>query len=234
MPPTSAARRIDPDPAVDPSPEPALPRPRLAGDSPKSRRTRAHIVDTAVRLLVERGYAASPNPVIAEAAGLTRGAMLYHFPDRASLVAEVVDHLQRERTRLFEAAVAEAPHGADRTDHAIDSYWGLLTHRAFTAFGELEAAARTDAELAVLIAPARDAFDRAQLGAGMFGLVQGGSGPRLQASRDLARFMLEGLVRARLADDGEARTERLLAVVKRAARMLNRKGETADLWPYAH
>ena len=28
-----------------------------------------------------------------------------------------------------------------------------------------------------------------------------------------------------------ARTERLLAVVKRAARILNRKGPGADLWP---
>ncbi|MBE7218392.1 MAG: TetR family transcriptional regulator [Caulobacteraceae bacterium] len=230
MPPTSAARRVEPDAA----PELPAPRARAAGDSPKSRRTRAHIVDTAVRLLVERGYAAAPNPVIAEAAGLTRGAMLYHFPDRASLVGEVVDHLQRERTRLFQAAEADAPHGADRTDHAIDSYWGLLTHPAFVAFGELEAAARTDPELAALIAPARDAFDRAQLGDGMFALVQGGASTRLQASRDLARFMLEGLARARLADDGDGRTERLLAVVKRAARMLNRKGEAADLWPYAH
>ena len=227
-----------PDPAVEPesAPEPpaeppAEPKARAAGDSPKSRRTRAHIVDTAVRLLVERGYAASPNPAIAEAAGLTRGAMLYHFPTRESLVQAVVDHLQRERARLFEAAVAAAPHGADRTDHAIESYWRLLPHPAFVAFGELEAAARTDAALAQVIAPARDAFDRAQVGEGMFGLVQGGAAPRLQTSRDLARFMLEGLARARLADDANGRTQRLLAVVKRAARMLNRKGEAADLWP---
>ncbi len=230
MPPTSALRRVDPDPA----PELAAPRPRLAGDSPKSRRTRAHIVDTAVRMLVERGYAASPNPVIAEAAGLTRGAMLYHFPDRASLVVAVVEHLQRERTRLFDETATGAPHGADRIDHAIDSYWALLTHPAFVAFGELEAAARTDPDLAVQIAPARDAFDRAQLSDAMSGLMQGGAGPRLQASRDLARFTLEGLARARLADDGVARTARLLAVIRRAARMLNRKGETAELWPDAH
>ena len=230
MPPATAARL---SPVEEEETAVAPLRPRLAGDSPKSRRTRANIVDTAVRLLVQRGYADATNPAIAEAAGLTRGAMLYHFPDRASLVRAVVEHLQRERARLFEAAAAGAPRGADRTDHAIDSYWTLLSHPAFVAFQELEAAARTDAELAALIAPARDAFDRAQVGEGMFGLVQGGAGPRLQASRDLARFMLEGLARAKLADDGSGRTERLLAVAKRAARMLNRKGEAADLWPCA-
>lgn len=220
---------LAPLPTFSPAP-PALERPR-AGDSPKSRRTRARILREALRLFAEQGYAASPNPVIAAAAGLTRGAMLYHFPTRDSLVRAAVSHIQDRRAALFEDAAAAAPHGADRTDHAIDSYWRLLTDPAFVAFSELECAARTDPSLAELIAPAQEAFDRAQVGEHLFDLVQGGSNPRLQASRDLARFMLEGLARAHLAYDGEARTQRLLAVVKRAARMLNRKGGEFDLWP---
>ena len=204
-------------------------RPR-AGDSPKSRRTRARILDHALRLFAEKGYAASPNSAIAEASGLTRGAMLYHFPDRESLVEAAVGHIQAVRARLFEEATAAAPHGADRTDHAIDSYWRLLSHPAFVAFAELEAAARTDALVAERVREAQEAFDRAQVGEHLFDLVQAGAGPRFQASRDLARFMLEGLARARLAYDGEARTRRLLAIAKRAARMLNRKGGEVDLW----
>ncbi len=192
---------------------------------------RARILGEALRLFAEQGYVASTNPVIAAAAGLTRGAMLYHFPTRESLVAAAVAHIQERRRALFEEAAAGAPHGADRTDHAIDCYWRLLRDPAFIAFDELERAARTDAELAALIRPAQEAFDRAQVSETMFDLVQGGASPRLQASRDLARFMLEGLARARLAYDGEARTQRLLAVVKRAARMLNRKGGETDLWP---
>ena len=42
--------------------------------------------------------------------------------------------------------------------------------------------------------------------------------------------MLEGLSRAYLADAADGRTERLRGVVKRAARMLNRKGSSSDLW----
>ncbi len=205
-------------------------RPR-AGDSPKSRRTRARILREALRLFAEQGYAASPNPVIAAAAGLTRGAMLYHFPTRESLVAAAVSHIQARRAALFEEAAASAPHGADRTDHAIDSYWRLLNDPAFVAFNEMECAARTDPALAAQIRPAQEAFDRAQVGEHMFDLVQGGSNPRLQASRDLARFLLEGMARAHMAYDGEARTRRMLAIAKRAARMLNRKGGEMDLWP---
>ena len=177
------------------------------------------------------GYRASPNPVSAAAAGLTRGAMLYHFPTRDGLVEAAVAYIQERRATLFEEAAAGAPHGADRTDHAIDSYWRLLTDPAFVAFDELEAAARTDPQLAAVIRPAQEAFDRAQVGEHMFDLVQGGSNPRLQASRDLARFLLEGLARGHLAYDGEARTQRLLAIAKRAARMLNRKGGEGELWP---
>ena len=63
--------------------------------------------------------------------------------------------------------------------------------------------------------------------------MQAGEAPRYQTSRDLARFVLEGLSRAHLAYEPDARTERLLAVAKRAARMLNRKGSITDIWPEA-
>jgi AcrR family transcriptional regulator len=200
-------------------------------DSPKSRRTRARILDAAMRLYAENGYQASGHAQVAEAANLTRGAMLYHFPDREHLMEAVVPHIQGAREKLLQSAVDEAPRGADRTDYAIDSYWRLLQETPFVAFAELERAARTDPLVRKYLAPAQDAFDRAEVGSRLFDLVQGGQGPRLQAGRDLARFMLEGLSRARLAYDGEARTEHLLTVVKRAARMLNRKGSVQDLWP---
>ncbi len=218
------------DPSM-PSRNAFVPALREIPDTPKSRRTRSRILDAAMTLCAEKGYSPSAHPQIAAAADLTRGAMLYHFPDRESLMEALVPHIQAARQRLLQAAVNEAPHGADRTDYAIDSYWRLLSETPFVAFAELERAARTDEIVRRHLSPAQDAFDRAEVGDNLFELVQGGRSPRLQAGRDLARFMLEGLSRARLAYDGAERTERLLAVVKRAARMLNRKGSVQDLWP---
>ena len=216
----------------DRAPEaPPAARPRQAGDSPKSLRTRARILDTAMRLFAEIGYHPASNAVIAEHADLTRGAMLYHFATREALLDAVIPHIQAARARLFEAAAGAMPAGQDRTDHAIESYWRLLHETAFVAFAELEAAARTDAPLRERLRSAQAAFDRNQVGEHITGLVQAGDAPRFQASRDLARFVLEGLARAHLADAPDARTERLLAVVKRAARALNRKGPVIDLWP---
>ena len=222
-------------PPLDPQPYPqgvaAPSRPRPAADSPKSLRTRARILESAMRLFVEIGYAAATNARIAEAAGLTRGAMLYHFPDRDSLIEAVAPYIHAARTRLLQAADDAAPPGVDRIDYAIDSYWRLLREPAFVAFAELEAAARTDAALRERLAPAASAFDRAEIGDHLFELVQGAEGPRFQASRDLARFMLEGMARAQVTYDKDERVERLLTVIKRATHMLNRKGGVTDLWP---
>ncbi|MCE3290141.1 MAG: TetR family transcriptional regulator [Caulobacter sp.] len=200
-------------------------------DTPKSRRTRARILDEAVRVIGSSGYAAATNAAVAEAAGITRGAMLYHFPTREDLLEGVIGYLQAERAELFRRAAEDLPPGADVTEHAIDSYWGLLRHPAFTAFMELETAARTDPVVAALIAPARAEFDRAQIGDHFLKMLHAGAGPRFQASRDLARFMLEGLARADLSYDEEGRVERLLTVIKRATHMLNRKGGVTELWP---
>lgn len=199
--------------------------------TPKSHRTRARILDAAMRLFAEVGYHAATNGMIADAAKLTRGAMLYHFATREELVEAAVEHIEIERARLFEAAAhASAAPGQDASEAAIDAYWALLHEPAFVAFAELEAAARTEPMLRPRLAAAQAAFDRAQIGGGFGALAQAGADPRFQASRDLGRFLLEGMARGAMTYDEKARRERLLAVVKRAVRMLNRKGDVHDLW----
>jgi AcrR family transcriptional regulator len=202
-----------------------------AKETPKSRRTRARILDAAMRLFAEVGYHAATNAMIAEAANLTRGAMLYHFGSREELVEAAVAHIEVERARLFEQAAAPAAPGVDAAEHAIDAYWGLLHEVPFVAFAELESAARTEAMLRDRLASAQSAFDRAQVGERFNALAQAGADPRFQTSRDLGRFVLEGLARGAMTYDELARKERLLTVVKRAVRVLNRKGDVQELWP---
>ena len=200
-------------------------------DTPKSRRTRLRILAAATRLFAELGYHAATNAVIAEAAEITRGAMLYHFASREALLDSVIEHIQAERLALFDAAAADPPPGVDATAHAIAAYWRLLSEPPFVAFAELEAVARTDSAVRARIAPAQAAFDQVQVGAPFSAIAQAGQGPRLQASRDLARFLLEGLAHANLTYEREGRVKNLIAVVDRAVRMLNRKGDVEQLWP---
>ena len=199
--------------------------------TPKSQRTRARILDAAMRLFAQVGYHAATNALIAEAAKLTRGAMLYHFATREELVEAAITHIELERARLFEQAGATPhPPGVDAAEHAIDAYWALLQETPFVAFAELESAARTDPMLRERLAGAQNAFDRAQVGVRFGAMVQAGADPRFQTSRDLGRFLLEGLARGAMTYDEQVRRERLLGVVKRAVRMLNRKGDIHELW----
>lgn len=183
-------------------------------------------------LFAEIGYHAATNAVIADAADLTRGAMLYHFTSREELVEAAIGYIELHRARLFEQAAAEpAEAGVDASEHAIEVYWSMLQQPSFLAFAEIEAAARTDPMLSQLLRGARSEFDHAQLGGDRFGaMVQAGADPRFQTSRDLGRFLLEGMARGSMTYDESARRDRLLAVVKRAVRMLNRKGDLHDLW----
>lgn len=203
-------------------------RERLAQDTPKSRRTRTRILDAAMRMFAELGYHAAANAQIAQAAGITRGAMLYHFPTREDLVVAAIGHIQAQRMIRLQEVGIERPAGADPSDHAIDAYWQLLAETPFVAFAELENAARTEAFVRDALAPAQAEFDRAQIGEQP--IVQGGAAARLQTGRDFARFLLEGLARARLTYEEAERSERLLTVIKRATHMLNRKGSETDLW----
>lgn len=166
-------------PSFEPLPAEAVVAPpkARAANSPKSLRTRGRILEAAMRLFVQIGYHEATNAKIAEAARLTRGAMLYHFPDRESLIEAVVPFIQAARTRLLQDAMNAAPHGAERIDYTIDAYWRLLSTEPFTAFAELELAARTDAALAVRLADAQAAFDRGEIGEHIFDLIQGGGGP---------------------------------------------------------
>jgi AcrR family transcriptional regulator len=203
-----------------------------AKETPKSRRTRARILEAAMRLFAEVGYHAATNAMIADAANLTRGAMLYHFASREELVEAAVSYIDVERARLFEQVAAAPPApGVDAAEHAIDAYWRLLHETPFLAFAELEAAARTDPMLRSRLAGAQSAFDHNQIGDRFLPLTSAGADPRFQTSRDLGRFLLEGLARGALTYDEQARKERLLAVVKRAVRVLNRKGDVQELWP---
>ena len=211
--------------------EPETPLPtRPAKDTPKSRRTRTRILDQAARLVREIGYANANNAVIAEAAGLTRGAMLYHFPTRESLIEGLVEHLSAQADALFAEAARNRAPGADVAEHAVDAYWRILHTPPMLAMRELRVAARTDPAVRERLAPAVSAFDRAEPESVM-ALFQPGSTPRGQAGRDLARFLLEGLANADLTYNSEVRAQRLISMLKRIVRVLNRKGEVSDIWP---
>jgi AcrR family transcriptional regulator len=76
----------------------------------RSAATQEALTVAARRLWGERGYAAVGTPEIADAAGVTRGAMYHQYADKAALFLAVVEAVETEvMERLTAAVVAAGP-----------------------------------------------------------------------------------------------------------------------------
>lgn len=73
----------------------------MNGHERRSLQTRTKLLDTAVELLIEVGYAGVTSPMLCERAGMTRGALHHHFPEGkqalyACLLKQIVDQMDLE------------------------------------------------------------------------------------------------------------------------------------------
>jgi AcrR family transcriptional regulator len=74
--------------------------------------TRAALLATARGLFAERGFAATSTEELVAAAGVTRGALYYHYADKRALFEAVFEDLERELVETLLAklgAVADDP-----------------------------------------------------------------------------------------------------------------------------
>ena len=71
--------------------------------------TRRALVAAARQLFADKGFAGTSTPEIAEAAGVTRGALYHHFADKAALFIAVVE----EEHLLIAMAINSAAAGED-------------------------------------------------------------------------------------------------------------------------
>lgn len=98
----------------------------------RSRATRQRLLEAAVSCLAEHGWAGSTVSVVAERAGVSRGAAQHHFPTREDLFTAAVEYVAEERSTALRALF---PEGAAGDRHAVvaalvDLYTGPLFRAA--------------------------------------------------------------------------------------------------------
>jgi len=96
--------------------------PAPARQQDRSRATQRRLLDATVDCLVEVGWAGTTTTLVAERAGVSRGAQLHHYPTKAALVVAALEHLvdlRNEELAAEAADIASLPF-RERVDRVIE------------------------------------------------------------------------------------------------------------------
>jgi AcrR family transcriptional regulator len=115
--------------------------------------TYARIVDAAVESLIDNGYAATTALGVQQRAGISRGALLHHFPTSEGLFAAAVQRLVEMNMDAIRNELAQADEDLDPVTRGVHVLYRASRSRSFATELELWAAARADVWLRQALLP---------------------------------------------------------------------------------
>jgi AcrR family transcriptional regulator len=174
----------------------------------RSRATRQRLLEAAVACLAEHGWAGSTVSVVAERAGVSRGAAQHHFPTREDLFTAAVEYVAEERSTALRALF---PEGAAGDRHAVvaalvDLYTGPL----FRAALHLWVAASNEDQLRPRVTELESRVGRETHRIAVDLLAADESLPGVRETVQGLLDMARGLGLANLLTDDAARRERVV------------------------
>jgi AcrR family transcriptional regulator len=173
----------------------------------RSRATRQRLLAAAVDCLAELGWSGTTVAVVAERAGVSRGAAQHHFPTREDLVAGAVEQISEIRAAEIDQATVKLGGGRRRTEAVLGVLARLYSGPPFRAALHLWVAAAVDAELRAQVGPLESELGRQahRIAVQLLRVDDTVPGVRetVQATLDLVRGL--GLA-ALLTDDSQRRT----------------------------
>jgi AcrR family transcriptional regulator len=179
----------------------------------RGRVTRAKLLESAVSCLAELGWSGATVAVVAEHAGVSRGATQHYFPTREDLFTAALEHMAE--VRLAEIRLEAVRYACLPADAATRDVVGLLvrlyTGPLFRAALQVWAAAAASEALRELVVPleARLGREAHRAAIELLGADESAPGVRaaVQATLDLAR----GLGLADTLTDDSRRRDRIIA-----------------------
>ncbi|MDP9116504.1 MAG: TetR/AcrR family transcriptional regulator, partial [Actinomycetota bacterium] len=118
----------------------------------RSRATRARLLEAAITCLAELGWTASTVAVVAERAGVSRGAAQHHFPTRESLYTAAIEHVSLLRAADLRRELGDLPRSPD-TATVVTVVFGLFSSTMFRAALTLWVAASAEPQLRDQVVP---------------------------------------------------------------------------------
>ncbi|MBO2455222.1 TetR/AcrR family transcriptional regulator [Actinomadura barringtoniae] len=176
----------------------------------RSRATRQRLLEAAIDCLASVGWTGTTVTVVAERAGVSRGAAQHHFRTREELVTAAVEYGSDVRVEQIRERLETAGEERPSTLEVLMLLGEMYTSPLFRAALQLWVAASSDEQLRAQVVPMEARFGREahRLTVEALGADESVPGVRetVQATLDLVR----GLGLADLLTDDSARRTRLL------------------------
>jgi AcrR family transcriptional regulator len=136
------------------------PKPARRSQAERSATTSARLIAATIQCLFERGYAATSTSLVAERAGVSRGAMLHHFATKVALMSSTVQETYASDIAAYTLALNDISLYQDSLEKLIDTAWQCFKSPGGVAQTEIWMAARSDKELAEAVVPVHTAMTR--------------------------------------------------------------------------
>ena len=133
-------------------------RPRRT-QTERSAATREILLKATTKCLFERGYGATTTIMVAEMAGVSRGAMLHQFPSKADLMTFVVEEVYAQEVALYQTLLGHISDPRERLVAYPEAVWKVLSRPQGVAVLEIFQGSRSDKVLAAKLAPVQAKID---------------------------------------------------------------------------
>lgn len=180
----------------------------------KSAKMRDVILDAALDCFINIGYASTTTAKIAERAGVSRGAMLHHFPSKTELIQAAVEYLHDKLVALYSSNIEKITHDLpvdERNRRGLQGYWKYLSSDLFIAYHELCVAGRTDPELQHILEDSIARFDEnIALANNHLFPEWAARGELFELAMDISKFLMEGMAVSQIVSQKEKRVKRMI------------------------
>ena len=132
------------------------------GEYQSSAAMRARLLTAGIDCLARHGYAGATTTLIQHAAGVSRGALLHHFPTRADLMLAIVRHVHALGDEKIRDRLDAYPPGRERFLALIGAVWEVMDEPLEVALVEIMVGARSDPSLAAPMTAILDEIHRSR------------------------------------------------------------------------
>lgn len=140
-------------------------KPAVVARGPHAERTaamRVRLIDAAIDCLTRLGYGATTLQAVTDTAGVSRGAVLHHFPTRVDLMIAVAEYAAGKQNRQVARLLAPTEPGMDRFLAITMATWDAMVRPPSVALIEIMMGSRSDPELAARFPAVNAALEKYQ------------------------------------------------------------------------